>query len=940
MVAKIIFKHNFKLMLQKIIAKLQWCVVLLILNSNLGYAKVVRIPVVNLIASIIQKENGQVVIRWQTMSDLGVIYYDLMRYDPYYQHWRKVNSDPVISSNSIAGGIYEVVDDFNGFNNNTHYQVVQTDQDGMVSRVELVASYANAIKYPIVIKPAVSSVVNYNVVPKSHKMNPMGLSSLGRLDGAMVAKITTVNYGLQAINCSDLAVALGQPSSVIQTAILQNQFHLTTSGQSVTYISPTDGSSILFYAEPHQDNYSTNNVYWLTAQTNLVAGYLNAGSPVPNLSDIWYSSSNSYERNLIYSPSLPLGPEEDSWMWKQLVAIPVVGFNTFPFFFSADQLSQGVDRMAQINITLWGGVATANTIKVVLNTNNILGQWNWYGLTSTNINITVPSALLVSGSNKLALSAIGTGSPTSQWYLNKISVSYPRTYTAVTGIAEFSANNNSVITVKNFSSTNVNVVDVTNPKNPQIYTNISVQQVGSTYQCSFTPNGQLANSVAYESGAVKSVENIEIVTLSGYASSTNTADYVIVSPQGLLPAATNLAFYRQQTGLKTIITPLDQVYNEFAFGFPTPHAIQNLISNAFNIWSIPPKYVVLLGRGTYDYLDINQFHDNLVPSMMVSTPSGIFASDSIYGQVNTNQPPQVAVGRLSGLTTNDLFNTINKIKAYESKSTINSTNAMLIADVDGIAGNFTDEIGQVNQILENKFTDTILSSTNEADGTYLHSNILSYWHQGVDLVNYIGHGAITQFGTAGYLTFYDITNSLLLNQLNNGRMPLVAAMTCVAGQYSVPGNPCLGESLLQPTNGGAIAFFGPTGLSLSGEASELNNRVATLLRSNSQLGLGDMIRQAMADYLSQDQPSVPGWIYNLLGDPALHYSIARDLSPLQITAISPTNVVWTGGLPPYQMEATTNLMNGWQSKGVSTISSQESYTNNGSKEYFRVISSQ
>ena len=922
------------------IAKLQWLLFLLILDSHLVYARTVKFPVNNFEAVIIQKENGQAVIRWQTMSDLGVIYYDLMRYDPYCQHWQKVNSDPVISSNSILGAVYEVVDDFNGLNNNAHYQVAQTDQDGIVSRVELTASYAKTIKKTNSGMPVANRVLSKSSVPKSQKINPMGISSLGQLNGAMLAKITTVNYGLQAINGNDLAVALGLPSSVIQTAIIQNQFRLSTSGQSVTFFSPTDGSSILFYAEPHQDNYSTNNVYWLTAQTNVVVGYLNANSPAPNLSDIWYSSSNSYKRNLIYSPSLPLGSEDDSWMWKQLVAIPVVGFNTFPFFFSADQLSQGGDRTAQINITLWGGVATAHTIKVVLNTNNILGQWNWYGLTSTNINITVPSALLVSGSNKLALSAIGTGSPTSQWYLNKISVSYPRTYTAVAGMAEFSANSNNVITVKNLSSTNVNVVDITNPKNPQIYTNISVQQVGSTYQCSFTPNGQLANSVAYESGAVKSVENIEIVTLSGYASSTNTADYVIVSPQGLLPAATNLAFYRQQTGLKTIITPLDQVYNEFAFGFPTPHAIQNLISNAFNYWSVPPKYVVLLGRGTYDYLDINQFHDNLVPPMMVSTPSGIFASDSIYGQVNTNQPPQVAVGRLSGLTTNDLLNTINKIKAYESKSSVTSTNAMLIADVDGIAGNFTDEIGLVDQILANKFTDTILFSTNQADGTYLHSDILNYWHQGIDLVNYIGHGAITQLGTAGYLTSYDITNSLLLNQLNNGRMPVVAAMTCVAGQYSVPGNLCLGESLLQPTNGGAIAFFGPTGLSLSGEASELNNRVATLLRSNSQLGLGDIIRQAMADYLSQDQPSVPGWIYNLLGDPALHYSIARDLSPLQITAISPTNVVWKGGLPPYQLEATTNLMNGWQSKGVSTISSQGIYTNNGSKEFFRVISSQ
>jgi len=218
--------------------------------------------------------------------------------------------------------------------------------------------------------------------------------------------------------------------------------------------------------------------------------------------------------------------------------------------------------------------------------------------------------------------------------------------------------------------------------------------------------------------------------------------------------------------------------------------------------------------------------------------------------------------------------------------------------------------------------------------------ILTNWNEGVDFVNYAGHGAYNQFGTAGYLTSAGVTNYLL----NCPRLPVVTAMTCVSGQYSNPGADCLGEYLLEPVAGGAIAFFGPTGLSLSGEASELNVRLTTLLRANAQLALGDMIRQAVSDHITQDLPTVPVWIYNLMGDPALHYNIVRNLSPLQITSITPSALSWSGSLPPYQVQFSTNLAAGaaWQPVGSPMIGSQMSLslTNGGTAGFFRVQGSQ
>lgn len=166
-------------------------------------------------------------------------------------------------------------------------------------------------------------------------------------------------------------------------------------------------------------------------------------------------------------------------------------------------------------------------------------------------------------------------------------------------------------------------------------------------------------------------------------------------------------------------------------------------------------------------------------------------------------------------------------------------------------------------------------------------------------------------------------------------------MTCISGQYSQPTANCLGETLLPPASGGAIAFLGPTGESLNDEASELNVRLSAALSANAQLGLGDMIRQTMADHVIQDLPTVPVWIYNLLGDPALHYNVARNLAPLQITTFTPGMLAWTGSLPPYQVQIRTNLNSGaWQTLVSSQIGSQLNWTNAGRSAFFRVLGSQ
>ena len=896
-------------------------------------------PLVGLNSIRAEVRNRQVVVCWQTISDSGIVYYDLLRYQPDEQKWAKVNNEVLVSSNSITGASYELIDSAARPFKVYSYRLVQTDQFGNQRVTD--PFVIKSAKTAVALSSKVSSITAVAVpAAGSSAVNdkPLAISSLQNLDGRTFVKITTTNYGLQFVAAADLATLLGQPLADVKSAISQGLFHLTVSGQPVTYLPLPDGGSLLFYAEAHKDNYSTNNIYWLTAQTNSAVGVQNGQAPVPTAAAIWYPAAQFYWKDAIYKSDLPLGPEDDPWMWFKLVA-GLIGFNTANYYLAIDHLTQGTDRPAQISINLWGGVATTHAIQVTVNTNNVLGQWGWNGLTPTNLIVSVPSTILVAGNNQLKLVAMnGGGSLQSSWYVNSFTLSYPRTYTATNGLIDFTANSNSIITIDGFTGTNVTLLDVTNPKQPTLVTNLTIDQPATTYRVSFVPSSPVAHCVAYQTGAAAPVSSLALAQIAGLSASSNAADYLIVSPPMLLPAATNLAVYRQQTGLKTIIAPLDLVYNEFGYGFPTPHAIQALLATAWTNWSMPPHYLVLLGKGTYDFRDILQYHNNLTPPLMVSTPSGVVASDSLMGDVNGDGLPEVAVGRLSGSTTNDLFTLINKIKAYESNSPPVLPKALLIADAyDAGAGNFPSDALLVDAVMINKFTDIVLLSTNAGVAEPMHSQIITQWYQGVDFANYVGHGAASQFGTAGYLASADLTNSLLLNC---ARLPVVTAMTCVAGQYSLPNPNCLGEYLVQPAAGGAIAFFGPSGLGNNGEDSELNVRMATLLRANAQLCLGDMVLQAMSDHISQDLPSIPAWIFNLLGDPALHYNLTRNLLPLQITSINPAGITWTGSLPPYQVEWATNLPAVWQSSGSALMGNHAAITHRGSMGFFRVRGSQ
>jgi len=107
--------------------------------------------------------------------------------------------------------------------------------------------------------------------------------------------------------------------------------------------------------------------------------------------------------------------------------------------------------------------------------------------------------------------------------------------------------------------------------------------------------------------------------------------------------------------------------NEFNYGLYKPEAIRDFLSYAYHNWEKAPRYLVLAGEGTFDYRNNQGYNDNLVPAILVETPYGLFASDNRYADVDGDDGvPDMAVGRLPVMTSEELDAVISKITAYET----------------------------------------------------------------------------------------------------------------------------------------------------------------------------------------------------------------------------------------------------------------------------------
>jgi hypothetical protein len=309
---------------------------------------------------------------------------------------------------------------------------------------------------------------------------------------------------------------------------------------------------------------------------------------------------------------------------------------------------------------------------------------------------------------------------------------------------------------------------------------------------------------------------------------------------------------------------LEDVYDEFNDGLPAPEALRSFLTHARGTWATPPRFAALAGAGTYDYCGRMGYGDNLVPPLLVATPYGLYAADMRYGDADGDGAPEVVVGRLPARTAAELNALVDKIQSYESAAEGNWQKAVVLAaDNPDAGGDFEAASERVaSRLAADSAPERIFAG--RVGPSQARSELLGALNAGAAFVSYFGHAGMDRLAAEGLLTASDVPG------LRNGeRLPILTAMTCVMGQFAVPGYDCLGETLLLHPAGGAAAVWAPSGLSRNEPAQELAESLYGAVFRDGDVRLGDAVGRALRSYAQSGRSRALPRIYNLLGDPAL-----------------------------------------------------------------------
>jgi hypothetical protein len=345
-------------------------------------------------------------------------------------------------------------------------------------------------------------------------------------------------------------------------------------------------------------------------------------------------------------------------------------------------------------------------------------------------------------------------------------------------------------------------------------------------------------------------------------SPANYADYLIIAPRQFTETAEALAALRSARYGAVKIAWLDDIFDEFSAGREDPDAVQRFIEFTRTGWQSPPSAAVLIGKGTLDHKDRMGYGDSFVPIMFTTTPWSLAASD--YRLMSLESDDWLVVGRIPIVNDAEGLAYVGKLEAYESVAGSAVPNsAVLVADNPDEAGEFHLN----SDLLADKLLNTL--GFDDVQKLYhpddaVRDNLIANETWEARYVSYDGHGSVGQVGDGGEM----FIRSLDAEALNNTALPVFTALTCAAGDYSLPGTRSLATALVLNPSGGAIAAMVPTGLSLDADAQHLGNAfVDSLFDGISSIGEAQrdarlQISGTTSDFMQR--------IYSVTGDPAVY----------------------------------------------------------------------
>jgi hypothetical protein len=660
-------------------------------------------------------------------------------------------------------------------------------------------------------------------------------------------RLVTRERGLYGVAHEDIA---GGQRRGIPTSSLR----LSRLGKTVAFHVEPDtgtfgpGSRLYFVSEGAASNpYGNEAVFEL--ESTAAGSRMSKGSSSGSGSGVsFYWQEIAREQNLYYQAGLL--ETDDLWLWDVLLA-PAA--KSFSFDVSALAMAPEPSRL-----TVWlRGTSDLpespdHHVRIAVNGTPVADSL-FEGKDSLEITAGIPAGVLREGENDVSIENVGdTSAQYSMVMLDRFLVSYPRALVAEGGVLEGRFSESGVAEVEGLPG-GVLVLDVTEsaPRWLGRSTRFPVE-AGRRYL--------VASPAAVLEPELRAVPG------STLTSALNGADYIVLGPRDLLPAANPLLALRRKQGLRSRGVAIEDVYSEFGFGESRPESIREFLRYAYQNWKKPtPRYVLLLGDASYDFKDyLGTGVRNQVPPWMVRTSYLWTASDPGYAAVHGEDDlPDIAVGRLPAASVGEARVMVEKILSYETTGSLSRGAAVLVADNADGAGNFETDADRIaTGVLSSRNPSRIYLSRLGTEAT--RRAIGDAFNEGASLLSYIGHGGIQLWASENV---FDGTGVHSLTP--QPKQPFVLTLNCLNGYFHFPYFNSLAEELVKAEGKGAIAAFSPSGLSLNEPAQAFHEALLRELLSGNHRRLGDAVLAAQSTYAGSGTFPELLRIYHLLGDPAL-----------------------------------------------------------------------
>ncbi|MEO9482226.1 MAG: C25 family cysteine peptidase [Ekhidna sp.] len=310
------------------------------------------------------------------------------------------------------------------------------------------------------------------------------------------------------------------------------------------------------------------------------------------------------------------------------------------------------------------------------------------------------------------------------------------------------------------------------------------------------------------------VASIESVSLPNYV--LTDKNYLMVTHADLRASGDPVAAYENYRessaggGHRVQVANIDDLFNLYSYGDPSPLAVKNFIVDANN--QNPVENVFIIGKGftnNFDYYRGTQAGVN-IPTY------GFPGSDLVYtlGIGSDPEVPAIAIGRLNAFVPADVTAYLNKIVEMEALP----FNDLFRKDFLQLSGginqseisNFIGIVQGFTNVLENDFIGGRAFNTGKETGEAVEFvDVTDRVNQGVGYITFFGHSS----GTVTDIEIGRVSNPSF-GFTNKGKYPIFLVNGCKAGEI-YGDNFTFGEDWMITPDLGAIGFIAHSDVALS-----------------------------------------------------------------------------------------------------------------------------